>query len=121
MVDTSNAVTSKTKAREGGTNTARSIIEIARSVRYRDLTAGTLMAALEARPGLEDVKPSATGYTIRTRKVDYELTLTVCSLDDPNDRLGDLPDGVTFCPDTDVIGPGTLGGTATRTTTSGFA
>jgi prepilin-type N-terminal cleavage/methylation domain-containing protein len=64
IVDGANAVTSKTKAREGGTNIARSIIEVSRSLRYRDLTADELLAALDARPGLEDVSASP-GHTIR--------------------------------------------------------
>ena len=46
MVDGAKAVTSKTKAREGGTNVARSIIEVSRSIRYRDLTAVELLDAL---------------------------------------------------------------------------
>jgi prepilin-type N-terminal cleavage/methylation domain-containing protein len=33
LVDGANAVTSKTRAREGGTNVARTIIEISRSIR----------------------------------------------------------------------------------------
>ena len=35
LVDGANAVTSKTKAREGGTAIARSVIEVSRSIRYR--------------------------------------------------------------------------------------
>ena len=50
LVDGANAVTSKTKAREGGTNVARSIIEVSRSVRYRDLTAQELLDGLNSRP-----------------------------------------------------------------------
>jgi hypothetical protein len=87
MVDGANAVTSKTRAREGGTNIARSIIEISRSVRYRDLTAAALLDELDARPGLEDVDPSAVDYAIRARNVEYTATITVCSLDDPTDVL----------------------------------
>ena len=52
MVDGANAVTSKTRAREGGTNIARSVIEVSRSVRYRDLTAQALLDELDSRPGL---------------------------------------------------------------------
>jgi prepilin-type N-terminal cleavage/methylation domain-containing protein len=99
LVDGANAVTSKTKAREGGTAIARSVIEVSRSVRYRDLTQGTLEAALESRPGLADSKPSVAGYTIQSRGIDYEMTLTVCSLDDDKDDLGTRPPGVLFCPD----------------------
>jgi prepilin-type N-terminal cleavage/methylation domain-containing protein len=101
MVDGANAVTSKTKAREGGTAIARSIIEISRSLRYRDLTQASLEAALDTRPAMADSKPSVTGYTIKSRGITYELTLTVCSLDDPKDDLGLRPPGTTFCPDSD--------------------
>jgi prepilin-type N-terminal cleavage/methylation domain-containing protein len=101
MVDGANAVTSKTKAREGGTAIARSIIEVSRSIRYRDLTQSSLEAALSTRPGLGDSKPLVVGYTIRHRGIDYDLSLTVCSLDDPKDDLGDRPPGVIFCTDSD--------------------
>src|SRR5215218_8896295 len=104
MVDGANAVTSKTKAREGGTAIARSIIEVSRSIRYRDLTQESLEAALETRPTLADSQPSVTGYTIRSRNIEYQLTLTVCSLDDPKDELGVRPAGTLFCTDSD--GPG---------------
>ena len=101
LVDGANAGTSKTKAREGGTNIARSVIEISRSIRYRDLTADELLAALQARPGTEDVKPGA-GHTIKSRGVEYEVALTVCSLDDDKDNLGIHPAGITFCSDSQV-------------------
>jgi prepilin-type N-terminal cleavage/methylation domain-containing protein len=99
LVDGANAVTSKTKAREGGTAIARSAIEVSRSIRYRDLNQGTLEAALDTRPGLTDSKPSVTGYTIKSRGIEYEMTLTVCSLDDDKDDLGARPPGVLFCSD----------------------
>jgi prepilin-type N-terminal cleavage/methylation domain-containing protein len=104
LVDGANAVTSRTKAREGGTAIARSIIEVSRSIRYRDLTQASLEDALTTRPTLTDSKPSVPGYTIRSRNIDYTLTLTVCSLDDPKDDLGTRPTGITFCTDSD--GPG---------------
>jgi prepilin-type N-terminal cleavage/methylation domain-containing protein len=106
MVDGANAVTSKTRAREGGTTIARSIIEVSRSIRYRDLTATELLDALSSRPGLADVQPGVTGHTIRNRNVEYEVTLTVCSLDDPRDGLGAHTGPVAYCTDTDVVGAG---------------
>jgi prepilin-type N-terminal cleavage/methylation domain-containing protein len=109
MVDGANAVTSKTRAREGGTNIARSVIEVSRSVRYRDLTAQALLDELDARPGLQDVDPG-TDYTVRARGLDYESTITVCSLDDPQDGLGDHNGPVAYCADSDVLA---AGGTAT--------
>jgi hypothetical protein len=101
MVDGANAVSSKTKAREGGTAIARSVIEVSRSIRYRDLSESTLAAALETRPGLSDAKPSTPGYTFKSRGIYYELALTVCSLDDPKDDLGARPSGMIFCADSD--------------------
>ena len=109
LVDGANAVTSKTKAREGGTNVARSIIEVSRSVRYRDLTAQELLDGLNSRPGLADVKPAQSGYTIRSRNVDYELTLTVCSMDDPQDNLGTHIGPVAYCTDSDALPGGQSG------------
>ena len=106
LVDGANAVTSKTKAREAGTNVARSVIEVSRSIRYRDLTAVELLDALSSRPGLDDAKPSQTGYTIESRNVDYEVTLTVCSLDDPRDNLGPHTGPVAYCADTDTQAAG---------------
>ena len=102
MVEGANAVTSKTKAREGGTNVARSIIEVSRSIRYSDLTATELLDALSSRPGLADVKPGVTGHQIKSRNVEYETTLTVCSLDDPQDGLGSHTGPVAYCADSDV-------------------
>jgi prepilin-type N-terminal cleavage/methylation domain-containing protein len=106
LIDGANAVTSKTKAREGGTSIARSVIEVSRSIRYRDLTDDELRTALSSRPGLADAKPGTTGYTFRSRNIDYELTLTVCSLDDPKDGLGNQPPGAIFCDDTDELETG---------------
>jgi prepilin-type N-terminal cleavage/methylation domain-containing protein len=103
LVDGANAVTSKTKAREGGTNLARSVIEVSRSLRYRDLTGDSLEAALNTRPGLEDAL-TTPGYTFRSRDVNYQMELSVCSLDDPKDGTGVRPAGVTFCADSDPPG-----------------
>jgi prepilin-type N-terminal cleavage/methylation domain-containing protein len=102
MIDGANAVTSKTKAREGATNVARSVIEVSRSVRYRDLTTDELVAALGARPGLTDAS-GTPGYTIRQRGTSYSMTLAVCSLDDPKDELGTMPSVVEICPDSDRL------------------
>ena len=105
MVDGANAVTSKTRAREGGTNIARSVIEISRSVRYRDLTATALLDELDSRPGLSDVDPG-TDYSIHARGLDYAATITVCSLDDPQDGLGNHNGPVAYCSDSDVLAAG---------------
>jgi prepilin-type N-terminal cleavage/methylation domain-containing protein len=106
LVDGANAVTSKTRARESGTNLARSIIEVSRSIRYRDLTTGTLEAALQSRPALAD--SADPGYRILSRGVFYRMTVSVCSLDDPKDELGEQPPGVVFCSDSDRLPVGAV-------------
>ena len=110
LADGANAVTSKTRAREGGTQVARSIVEVSRSLRYRDLYADALLAALSARPGLGDSKPGAPGHTIESRNVDYEVTITVCSLDDAQDGLGSHTGPVAFCSDSSSLPAGSTTG-----------
>ena len=123
MVNGANAVTSKTKAREGGTSIARSVIEVSRSIRYRDLTVTSLADALAAAPGPgrreADRRPATTVLTARHL------------LHDDADRLlarrharrprAARPAGVTFCADTDTRAAGNTTRTATRTTTSACA
>jgi prepilin-type N-terminal cleavage/methylation domain-containing protein len=101
MIDGANAVTTKTKAREGANNVARSIVEVGRAVPYKSLTDTALLAALAARPGLND---SSVGpaHTIESRGFDYDVTLQVCSMDDPKDNLGAHDGTIEFCPDSDV-------------------
>ena len=60
MIDGANAVTSRTKAREGGTALARSILEIGRGVPYKELTADRLLEELDDRSGFEDARPGVT-------------------------------------------------------------
>jgi prepilin-type N-terminal cleavage/methylation domain-containing protein len=98
MVDGANAIASKTKAREGGTNVARSIIEVARAVPYKNLTADALLTALDSRPGLADASPGAD-YTIVSRKVRYDVSVQVCSIDDAKDDLGTNDGTIAFCPE----------------------
>ena len=104
MIDGANAVTSRTKAREGGTAVARSVLEIARGIPYQDLTTTQLLGVLQTRNGLSDVQPGVAGHQIQSRSFLYTLTPVVCSMDDPKDRLGshtDIP--IDFCPDSDVV------------------
>jgi prepilin-type N-terminal cleavage/methylation domain-containing protein len=100
MVDGASAVSSRTKAREGATSVARSVVEVGRSVPYRALTAGELLDALNARAALSDALPAA-GHTISSRGSFYTVALQVCSMDDPKDGLG-VDDGtIEFCPESD--------------------
>jgi prepilin-type N-terminal cleavage/methylation domain-containing protein len=105
MVDGANAVTTHTKARLGATNVARSVVEVGRAVPYRDLTDTSLLAALESRPGLADALP-LTGHQIRSRNFTYEVTLEVCSMDDPKDDLGADDGTIDFCPQSESASAG---------------
>jgi prepilin-type N-terminal cleavage/methylation domain-containing protein len=98
MVDGANALSSQTKARESATSVARSIVEVGRGVQYRSLTTNELLAALEARPALADSRPQA-GHTVASAGFFYDLSLQVCSMDDPKDGLGLGDDTVEFCPE----------------------
>lgn len=103
MIDGANALTSRTKVREGGTAVARSVLEIARGIPYKDLTATELMAVMQTRPGLLDAQPGVSGHQIDNRGFLYTFTPVVCSMDDPKDKLGkhtDVP--LEFCTDSDV-------------------
>jgi prepilin-type N-terminal cleavage/methylation domain-containing protein len=101
MVDGANAVTGKTRAREGANNVARSIVEVGRAVPYKNLSDAELFDALAARPGLADTS-AAPGYTIASRNFQYDVTLVVCSMDDPKDGLGAHDGTIEFCSDSDV-------------------
>jgi prepilin-type N-terminal cleavage/methylation domain-containing protein len=105
MIDGANAVTSRTKAREGGTALARTALEIARGVPYKDLSTTQLLSELQSptRVALNDSKPGVTGHQITSRGFTYTLTPVVCSMDDPKDNLGiHDEDSLDFCTDSDV-------------------
>ena len=107
MIDGANALTGRTKAREGGTALARSVLEIARGIPYRELTATRVVDELEGRAGMADVTPGVAGHQIASRGFVYTVAPTVCTMDDPKDNLGEHDElGVVFCPDTDTLGVG---------------
>jgi len=108
MIDGANALTGRTKAREGGTALARSVLEIARGIPYRELTADRLVDELEGRAGMADAATGVAGHQVASRGFIYTVTPTICAMDDPTDRLGAHDEvGVVFCPDTDTVGAGT--------------
>lgn len=87
LVDGANQATTATKAREGGNNLQRELIELARSVPYQDLQPGQVVARIRAR-GLSDSTVGADGWTVKRRGVRYTISVGVCSVDDPNDLQG---------------------------------
>lgn len=107
MIDGAASVTTRTKAREGATALARSVLEISRGVQYRDLTGAKVLEELEARAGLADADSGTAGHQIESRNFTYTVTATVCSMDDAKDDLGDHDEpAVTFCAESDGPGSG---------------
>src|SRR6187401_2453424 len=52
LMDSANATTSKTRAREGGVNLTRELVEAARAVPYANLSPGSIVSQLQSQPGL---------------------------------------------------------------------
>lgn len=88
--------TQRTTAREQGTNLARDLLERSRQVPYAstrlDLAPEALRSALPDAGAL-----SGSSFTVRRRNVNYAVTVTACSIDDPSDGAG--VGDATFCAD----------------------
>ena len=97
LMDAANGATTKTKAREGGTNLTRELVEGARSVPYANISPGAIASQLQSQPGLADSGTEA-GWTIRRRNVTYTVAATVCTMDDARDGGGTHSAG-GFCTD----------------------
>ena len=94
LLDSSVKATYATRAREGGTNLARQVLEDARTIPYSQMAPTTIKEQLQAMHGLEDASPAA-GWQVVQRGVTYTVTVAECSIDDPKDGLG-VHDS-TFC------------------------
>ncbi|MEA2219611.1 MAG: hypothetical protein QOJ35_2237 [Solirubrobacteraceae bacterium] len=94
MIEGSLRSTSRTTAREQATNLARDLVERSRQIPYASTTTGAAPAALAA---VLPETPSVTGSTfvVRRRNVDYAVTVSACSIDDPSDGAG--VGDTTFC------------------------
>ena len=97
LMDAANKTTSKTRAREGGTNLTRELVEAARAVPYANISPGSITAQIQSQPGLADAGVGA-GWTIRRRNTTYTATATVCTMDDARDGGGTHSAG-GFCSD----------------------
>jgi Tfp pilus assembly protein PilV len=97
LMDAANKTTVKTRAREGGTNLTRELVEAARSVPYSNIAPGSITAQIQSQPGLADAGVGA-GWTIRRRNTTYTVTTTVCTMDDARDGGGTHSAG-GFCAD----------------------
>ena len=112
MVDGANAITTKTKAREGAEQRrplggrGRAFRSVQEPVRRPSSTSRSRHARRWATAS------GQPGHNIESRGFLYDVSLQVCSMDDPKDNLGAHDGTIEFCPDSDV-GTG-AGATADR-------
>ena len=102
LVDSSNAQTSRTKAREAATSLARETVEGARSIPYGRLQPSTVASMLQAMPGLAN-ESSGGSWTVSRRGIRYSLSVSLCSVDDPKDGYGSHA-GAAYCADSSSTG-----------------
>lgn len=96
LVEGAAQTASRSKTREGATNVAREVLEKSRSVRFADLSASALTAAVRTMPGMG----GGTGpWTLSRRGIDYTVSPDVCAIDDASDGIGAHDTG-GFCPGT---------------------
>jgi type II secretory pathway pseudopilin PulG len=87
MIEGGLSSTSRTTAREQGTNLARELVERSREVRYATMTTSGAPAALAAVLP-ENPVVSGSSFTVRRRNIAYAVTVEACSIDDPSDGTG---------------------------------
>jgi Tfp pilus assembly protein PilV len=91
LMEGSLSSTSRTTAREQGTNLARDLVERSRQAAYADVTVSTapqiLRATLPASDGATAVtgSPPLSTFQVTRRNVLYTVTVFACSIDDPSD------------------------------------
>jgi type II secretory pathway pseudopilin PulG len=102
LLDVSVKATASTRAREGGTNLAREILEDARTLAYAQISPNSIVGELQAMHGLENTSGGAI-WQITRRGVTYTVTVKECAIDDPKDGFGVHVNPVTkenpFCKD----------------------
>src|SRR4051794_1754151 len=79
-------------SREAAANISREFLETVRGDAYTAVTPGVLTSTLQSISGYQ---PASSPAVIRRRNIDFTVTATVCSIDDPKDGLGTTD--ATFC------------------------
>jgi type IV pilus assembly protein PilV len=106
MIQASRSSTKQTTSREQGVNLARELVERARQVPYTSITAlGSAAALAAALPETPSV--TAGAFTVTRRNIVYTVTVTACSIDDPQDGAG--AGDASFCDAPSGAGPGGAG------------
>ncbi|MCP9490066.1 MAG: prepilin-type N-terminal cleavage/methylation domain-containing protein [Solirubrobacteraceae bacterium MAG38_C4-C5] len=97
MLNTANAATAGTKAREQAIGLQREVVEAARSVPYDQLAPATVVPAVQAKPGLGKLALTDTSWKVSRGGVIYTVTLGACSVDDDSDEGIGAHDAASFC------------------------
>jgi type IV pilus modification protein PilV len=88
--------TSRTTAREQGTNIARDLVERTRQADYANVGLASAPATLRATLPSSEVGPlSGSTFQVTRRNTVYTVTVFACSIDDPSDGVG--VGDTTFC------------------------
>jgi prepilin-type N-terminal cleavage/methylation domain-containing protein len=95
MLDTANRHSRTAGDRQNATALARQVLETAKSIPYRDVAPGTLVATLREDDALAGVSDSP--WRIERNNATFTLQVEVCWLDEPADGLGSRAPG-HFCP-----------------------
>lgn len=96
LIEAGLASTTKTTAREQGTNVARDLVERSRQATYANMTLALAPATLRATlPASEISGVSGSTFHVMRRGVDYTVSVFACSIDDPTDGAG--VGDTTFC------------------------
>ncbi len=100
LIEGSLASTSRTTAREQGTNLARDVVERSRQLAYKDTKMDVAPANLRAKLPSSDNTTALTGSALDTfdvtrRGTTYTVKIFACSIDDPTDGVG--KGDSTFC------------------------
>ena len=101
LLDTSTKVGALNRQREAATNLDRQILEDARGIPYAQLSPASIVALLQAEPGLASSTPGPVWQVSRSGTT-YTVTVKECSIDDPKDGVGKHVNGFgenPFCKD----------------------
>lgn len=89
LVSVATGQSSRTNGRNGATNIARRVVEVARGTPARTLDSATIMATLQAAAtDIPDISSADSVWTTRRQGFTYTITPSVCTRDDPGDGVG---------------------------------
>jgi prepilin-type N-terminal cleavage/methylation domain-containing protein len=86
LLNGANKASTTNNARMGATNLARELLEDARSVDYDTLTPSQITGVLQTKSG-----GSGDPWVVSRRGIQFTVTATVCTFDDPKDNVAATP------------------------------